>query len=374
MKRSLSVIGFVLISLSFAGYFGDTTGQSVANKTISREMAFDNWQDVVAIEQTHTFGVSEPVDHPEAWEHISELTPGPNGSVLLIDMHAEKVHLLDHRKGVISSFGSGIGGGPGELRNPVGVAWIPESGVYISDSGNGRISLFNLDGEYIRDIHPDIPCGDLNASADGNLWMGRTLNRDIDRIFLINTDDASILAETGGRYRNESWYGRLIAPAKHAPTKDGVLVSVQYPYELAEYNQAGELLRIFGRVVRWLGPPKNISERQTPLWAPSGGGIGGVSVFPDGKVLCNVYRQFEEEMTSIGIPRFRTEQLFDLFNSEGYWITSIPLSALDLGNASSGATTISSDGALWVVFVGDYYQIVRFEVSMEDRLIRNHFK
>ncbi|MEO0971452.1 MAG: NHL repeat-containing protein [Pseudomonadota bacterium] len=56
--------------------------------------------------------------------------------------------LLDRPGEHIMSFGSG-GSGPGQFRNPTGVATDPMDNVYVVDTGNSRVQKFSASGEFM---------------------------------------------------------------------------------------------------------------------------------------------------------------------------------------------------------------------------------
>jgi DNA-binding beta-propeller fold protein YncE len=63
------------------------------------------------------------------------------------------------------------GKGPGEFDVPHSIAIDAQGLLYVADRGNGRIQVFDADGNYIRETaHPGTPCG-LHFSADGNLYL-----------------------------------------------------------------------------------------------------------------------------------------------------------------------------------------------------------
>jgi uncharacterized protein (TIGR03663 family) len=65
--------------------------------------------------------------------------------VYVVDTGNERVEVFGPDGSFKRAFG-GKGSGPGQLREPVGVAVGPDGLVYVADSGNARISVFTQDG------------------------------------------------------------------------------------------------------------------------------------------------------------------------------------------------------------------------------------
>lgn len=73
------------------------------------------------------------------------------GDVLLSDIEEDRILRLDSFYNMSGEFG-GFGYGFGQLRNPGGIAVDSRDQVYVADSGNGRIAVFNPFGKFIRSI------------------------------------------------------------------------------------------------------------------------------------------------------------------------------------------------------------------------------
>ena len=116
---------------------------------------FQNYRDVIEIVETHAYGGSEPVDNPETWWNVSDISPGPDNGILVTDNRLHRVDMVIPGEGVTASFGKGEGAGPGELSRPWSSAYDRGELICVSESGNARISVFRTNGDFIQIIRPN---------------------------------------------------------------------------------------------------------------------------------------------------------------------------------------------------------------------------
>ena len=82
------------------------------------------------------------------WERPSEIRVAAHG-VYVLDQQASRVYRLDNDDGSwIGSIGK-PGGGPGEIDRPFGLV-LRDSVIAIGDGGKTAVSLFDLDGRFLR--------------------------------------------------------------------------------------------------------------------------------------------------------------------------------------------------------------------------------
>lgn len=83
-------------------------------------------------------------DPSEGFSRISDVLAAPDGTVLVLEGAAGEVRSYDADGRLIRTFG-GRGEGPGEFERP-GTFGLVDDTLWVSDSGNDRITLFTLDG------------------------------------------------------------------------------------------------------------------------------------------------------------------------------------------------------------------------------------
>ncbi|MBI3976800.1 MAG: hypothetical protein HY331_01315 [Chloroflexi bacterium] len=104
-----------------------------------------------------------------------------NGLLYVADLVRHQVLVLTPDGGLVRIVGSGRGEGPGELAFPNGV-WAGEAGdVYVADTNNARIQVFDAEGRLTRILQPHrllLPRG-IVQDRRGNLHVADTLSHDI---------------------------------------------------------------------------------------------------------------------------------------------------------------------------------------------------
>ncbi len=103
------------------------------------------------------------------------------------------------------------GSGPGDLEAPIGIV-IHRNEVFVSDSGNNRIQVFNRQGKYLRSFGREGEgMGELNRPMhmgihDGKLYVAEYMNDRI-QVFSMGGESISIIGSPG------SGPGEFDAPA-----------------------------------------------------------------------------------------------------------------------------------------------------------------
>jgi len=118
----------------------------------------------------------------------------------------------------VSAWG-GKGAGPGQFNDPTGIA-VADGEVFVADSRNGRIQVFDLDGTFIRQFgKPGTALGELKRPmnlriANGELYVAEYWN---DRVQVFGLDGAPRRIIGGGG----SGPGRFKAPGGIAIAANG---------------------------------------------------------------------------------------------------------------------------------------------------------
>lgn len=95
------------------------------------------------------------------------------GDILLSDTEEDRILKLDGFYNMSGEFG-GFGYGFGQLRQPAAIVIDAQDKVYVADSGNGRIAVFNPFGKFLWSIGEEeliAPRG-LEIDTSGLLWVG----------------------------------------------------------------------------------------------------------------------------------------------------------------------------------------------------------
>lgn len=322
---------------------------------------YENYSEIIEIVETHTYGVYEPVDSPEAWSSCFKISPGPDSGVLVTDIRDSKVHLVVPGRGVVATYGQGEGAGPGELAQPVSATYDNRGRVYITEYGGVRISIFRKNGDFLRILRLERRPYQLVMGKRDEIWSTRTPLRYQNEASRYNLRTGDHIQQLGGKYSDQEWARHLRLAPYIARSQDAVIVSTAYPYEIVEYSLEGQIRRIITRRARWLTPPEYLFEPEAEgdLWMSEGGMIRQVSVFPDQTIAVH-FQRYQWKDYSIE----KWTSFIDLFDSDGNWITTIPNTAFGK-DMYLHDIAVAGDGAIWLCYFGDYPTITRYEMTFK---------
>jgi DNA-binding beta-propeller fold protein YncE len=132
-------------------------------------------------------GETHPYGHLRLFNEPNDVAFGSAGEIYVVQGHGRgepKVIKFDRDGNFIKAWGK-KGTGPGEFDIAHSIVVDGQGRVHVADRNNGRIQVFDADGNYIRESrHPGTPCG-LFISPDQHLWLahghaGRLMKLDLD--------------------------------------------------------------------------------------------------------------------------------------------------------------------------------------------------
>ena len=130
----------------------------------------------------------------------SDLAVGPDGRYYLVDGVNHRILVLNSSGKVTATFGT-FGTGPGQLNAPMGIDIMGRE-VFVADTGNHRIQIFDLTGRHIRQFK--VPSGPGEKPSDPVDVLASGLK---DHIYVSDNDNHKIkVFDAKGRYR-KSWGG-----------------------------------------------------------------------------------------------------------------------------------------------------------------------
>lgn len=146
---------------------------------------------------------------------------------------------------LVTSWGS-AGSAPGQFDGPNGIA-VADHRVYVADSVNHRIQIFDSQGHFLSDIAvgaqgllPQARPMNLNVAGD-KLYVGDYWN-DAVQVFTL---DGRLLTTLGGQQGSAP--GQFRAPGGASAEPDGAIVVADF------YNQRVQMLSPQGRFIRQIG-------------------------------------------------------------------------------------------------------------------------
>ncbi|MPY89474.1 MAG: hypothetical protein GEU99_16295 [Luteitalea sp.] len=169
------------------------------------------------------------------------------------------------------------GDGPGEFRNPVGIAIGRDGAVYVSDYEQDRIQTFTATGTFLRAFgRSGSERGEFRAQADvtvdnaGSVYVADFYNHRVQK-WRQNRSVERVIGHAG-----RLGSGALHYPAGVTLTADGeLLVADAYNYQLQWFTPDGQFLRRVGYHVFWIWP-RPVSSR-SGFFVPTDTAVG-----PDG--------------------------------------------------------------------------------------------
>ncbi|MEP6764633.1 MAG: hypothetical protein ABJB66_10000 [Gemmatimonadaceae bacterium] len=102
----------------------------------------------------------------EPFADLRDYVVTKDGALWVLDFKDQNIRRYDANGRPLATI-SRKGSGPGEMRNANGVAIGPDGLVWANDPGNGRLTVFGLDGKYVRQITS-------GARGYGYRWMATT--------------------------------------------------------------------------------------------------------------------------------------------------------------------------------------------------------
>jgi tripartite motif-containing protein 71 len=122
----------------------------------------------------------EPQDDFSGFGLLEGIAVTSGGELLLSDIEDDFVIKLDNFYAYVRTFG-GFGYGEGSLRDPLGISVDKRENVYVADSQNDRVAIFDLFGNFLRGV------GEKTLRKPSGITVGED-----DMIYVANTEKHSI--------------------------------------------------------------------------------------------------------------------------------------------------------------------------------------
>jgi DNA-binding beta-propeller fold protein YncE/Flp pilus assembly protein TadD len=172
------------------------------------------------------------------------------GRIYVADTYNHRIQVFDPHGRFLQTFGA-EGAQHGALLRPKGLAWGPDHLLYVADTGNHRIQAFNQQGEAVTALGAfgHLP-GQLNApeavavDSSNTLYIADTQNHRVQKL----APDGSWLLSWGG---SGSGKGELLGPSDIAIDHDGrVLVADTQNHRVQVFTDSGQYLWEIGKAGR----------------------------------------------------------------------------------------------------------------------------
>ncbi|MBN1659398.1 MAG: TIGR03663 family protein [Anaerolineae bacterium] len=246
---------------------------------------------------------------PGQFNHPRGIATGPYGTLYVVDSDNNRVQVFDDQGALITAWGSrcdlssGTGceqpGGPGQFQEPWGIDVDAQGRAYVADTWNHRIQVFDAGGAFLnawgtfgetttdpylfygpRDVAVDDDLGRVYVTDTGNervvvfdldgnhiaSWGGEGIGPgsfaepvgiDVDldgNVYLVDTWNQRVqVFDSEGTYLREwvvdAWYGESVVnkPFLAVDGQGRVYVTDPEGYRVAVFGPEGEILATFGR-------------------------------------------------------------------------------------------------------------------------------
>jgi len=106
--------------------------------------------DGVFVTEWGIYGEAAVGQGPALFYGPRDVAVGPDGRVYVTDTGNKRVQVFEPDGTFVADWGGG-GSGPGQLDEPVGLAFGPDGRIYVADSWNYRVQVLEPDGTFVRE-------------------------------------------------------------------------------------------------------------------------------------------------------------------------------------------------------------------------------
>ncbi len=202
---------------------------------------------------------------------------GPDGSVYVTDTWNHRVQKFTGDGRPVKSWG--LFGQPSPdfpnseyvFWGPRGIAVDSDGRVFVADTGNKRIVVFDANGNYLTEFGSggfdpgqfDEPVG-VAAGSDGSIYVTDTWNQRIQSFIRIETSGNEIFYQALTQWDVNGWFGQSLdnKPFIAVGRNNHVFITDPEGYRVIEFTSSGEFVRTwgdFGNESSQIGLPSGIT-------------------------------------------------------------------------------------------------------------------
>ena len=201
-------------------------GVSPVTQTEQVDPYAKGWKDIAAVTVWGATGTE-----PGQFQSPHAIAVGPDGAVYVADGFNHRIQKFDQDGNYVASIGSSSNQAPnppnGQFNEPWGVAVAPDGSIVAADTWNHRIQIFNSDGSFQRAWGTLGDTGGQAIGSEGSFYGPRGVAVDKDgRIYVADTGNKRIqVFDKDGKFINQFGGGGLDQGRLDEPV--GVAVDAQ---------------------------------------------------------------------------------------------------------------------------------------------------
>jgi len=186
---------------------------------------------------------------------------GPDGSVYVTDTWNHRVQKFSRDGRAIKMWGQFGQPSPDFPESeyyfwgPRGIAVDSDGRVFVADTGNKRIVVYDKDGNYLTEFGSggfdpgqfDEPVG-VAVGSDGTVYVTDTWNQRIQSFIRVETSDGGLFFEPLAQWDVNGWFGQSLdnKPFIAVDGNDHVFITDPEGYRVIEFTSSGEFVRTWG--------------------------------------------------------------------------------------------------------------------------------
>jgi hypothetical protein len=229
-----------------------------------------SWDPILSLKEDLSIGGSGATGE-NVFSYLMDIAVDQDGDIYALDLRDCCIKVFDRTGKFLRKIGR-RGQGPGELGGPFSMTLLPaENEIFVHDVGGRRVSVFRLDGAFVRQIPIRGMVGEIKADVTGNFYVtettfGQGASQDI--LKKMSSDLSQVLAEIVKHPADESHNPFKPRDRSILDEKGGMIYGDAKSYELRYFGPDGKLVR---RVLREYEPLKvtkadidEFLDRKTP--------------------------------------------------------------------------------------------------------------